>query len=62
MHQYNDLYASSGYKKPTVNWYPGHIAKAERQLAEMLRAVNVVVIEVRDAPAPKATSQPQVGE
>lgn len=55
------LYASSGYKKPTVNWYPGHIAKAERQLAETLRAVDVVV-EVRDARAPKATSHPKVGE
>jgi ribosome biogenesis GTPase A len=63
MHQYNDLYVSSGYKKPTVNWYPGHIAKAERQLAETLRAVNViVVVEVWDPQAPKATSHPQVGE
>ena len=60
-HNDRDVYASSGYKKPTVNWYPGHIAKAERQLAETLRAVDVVV-EVRDARAPKATSHPQVGE
>ncbi len=57
----DDLYASSGYKKPTVNWYPGHIAKAERQLKETLRAVDVVV-EVRDARIPKATSHPKVGE
>jgi len=28
--------AASGYKRPTVNWYPGHIAKAERQLSETL--------------------------
>ena len=57
----DDLYASSGYKKPTVQWYPGHIAKAERQLAETLRAVDVVV-EVRDARAAKATSHSKVGE
>jgi ribosome biogenesis GTPase A len=56
-----DLYSSSGYKKPTVNWYPGHIAKAERQLAETLKAVDVVV-EVRDARACKATSHEKVGE
>lgn len=55
------LYSSGGYKKPTVNWYPGHIAKAERQLAETLRAVDVVV-EVRDARACKATSHHKVGE
>lgn len=51
----------SGYKRSTVNWYPGHIAKAERQLSETLRAVDVVV-EVRDARACKATSHKKVGE
>lgn len=51
----------SGYKLPTVQWYPGHIAKAERQLAETLRAVDVVV-EVRDARICKATSHTNVGE
>lgn len=60
-HEQEDVYASSGYKKPTVSWYPGHIAKAERQLAERLRAVDVVV-EVRNARAPKATSHYKVGE
>ena len=52
---------SSGYKRPTVNWYPGHIAKAERQLSETLKAVDVVV-EVRDARACKATSHEKVAE
>ena len=51
----------SGYKRPVVNWYPGHIAKAERMLAETLRSVDVV-LEVRDARAPKATAHPRVGE
>ena len=51
----------SGYKRPTVNWYPGHIAKAERQLSETLKAVDVVV-EVRDARACKATSHEKVAE
>lgn len=51
----------SGYQRPKVNWYPGHIAKAERQLSETLKSVDVV-IEVRDARAPKATSHPKVGE
>eukprot|EP00978_Attheya_sp_CCMP212_P026944 scaffold89584_cov51-Attheya_sp.AAC.2 len=51
----------SGYKRPAVQWYPGHIAKAERMLSETLKSVDVV-IEVRDARAPKATAHPQVAE
>jgi ribosome biogenesis GTPase A len=31
-----------------VQWYPGHIAKAERRLKEQLTMVDVV-LEVRDA-------------
>ena len=31
-----------------VQWYPGHIAKAERRLREQLGMVDVV-LEVRDA-------------
>ena len=50
----------SGYRRPKVNWFPGHIAKAERLLSETLKSVDVV-IEVRDARAPKATAHPNVG-
>lgn len=49
----------SGYARPVVQWYPGHIAKAERQLQETFKAVDVVV-EVRDARAAKATAHPSV--
>lgn len=56
-----DEILESGYRRPVIHWYPGHIAKAERQLAETLRAVDVVV-EVRDARACKATAHPRVGE
>ncbi len=34
-----------------IHWYPGHIAKAERQLKEKLNLVDVV-IEVRDSRLP----------
>jgi GTP-binding protein EngB required for normal cell division len=51
----------SGYSRPVIQWYPGHIAKAERLLKETFQAVDVVV-EVRDARAPKATSHPKVEE
>ena len=44
---------------PPIQWYPGHIAKAEKQLLEQLKKVDVV-LEVRDARIPLATSHPQV--
>jgi ribosome biogenesis GTP-binding protein YlqF len=44
----------------TVQWYPGHIARAERQLKEQLKMVDVV-LEVRDARIPLSTCHPQVG-
>jgi len=56
-----DDFSLSGYQRPKVNWYPGHIAKAERQLSETLKSVDVV-IEVRDSRAPKATAHPSVGK
>ncbi|GAX81043.1 hypothetical protein CEUSTIGMA_g8478.t1 [Chlamydomonas eustigma] len=42
-----------------VQWYPGHIAKAERQLKEQLSMVDVV-LEIRDARIISSTSHPQV--
>lgn len=44
---------------PPIQWYPGHIAKAERQLKEQLKKVDVV-LEVRDARIPVASNHPQL--
>ncbi|HEY9827577.1 MAG TPA: ribosome biogenesis GTPase YlqF [Stenomitos sp.] len=44
---------------PPIQWYPGHIAKAEKALLEQLKRVDVV-LEVRDARIPLASSHPQV--
>ncbi len=41
----------------TIQWYPGHIAKAEKQLNDTLEKIDLV-IEVRDARIPLATSHP----
>lgn len=38
-----------------IHWYPGHIAKAERQLKEKLNLVDVI-IEVRDSRLPLSSS------
>lgn len=45
----------------TEQWYPGHIAKTEKELKEQLRLMDVV-IEVRDARIPLSTSHPLVSE
>uniref|UniRef100_A0A0D3G800 G domain-containing protein n=1 Tax=Oryza barthii TaxID=65489 RepID=A0A0D3G800_9ORYZ len=42
-----------------VQWYPGHIAKTEKELKEQLKLMDVV-IEVRDARIPLATSHPKM--
>jgi len=42
-----------------ISWYPGHIAKAEKVLQDVLSAVDVVV-EVRDARIPISTSHPMI--
>ena len=41
--------------KVHIHWYPGHIAKAERQLKEKLSLVDVI-IEVRDSRIPLSSS------
>jgi ribosome biogenesis GTPase A len=44
---------------PAIQWYPGHIAKAERALTASLDKVDLV-IEVRDARIPLATGHPHL--
>ncbi|KAH0664462.1 hypothetical protein KY284_029393 [Solanum tuberosum] len=53
-----DLYHWTKTLRP-VQWYPGHIAKTEKELKEQLKLMDVV-IEVRDARIPVSTSHPQM--
>lgn len=53
----NELLA---YTRPVIQWYPGHIAKAERLLQETFFKAVDVVVEVRDARILSATSHPNV--
>jgi len=46
---------------PSIQWYPGHIAKAEKALLEQLKRVDVV-LEVRDARIPFASHHPQIDQ
>ena len=44
---------------PKIQWYPGHIAKAEKKLSEVINRVDLV-IEVRDARIPLSTGHPHL--
>ncbi len=46
-------------KSPIIQWYPGHIAKAEKHLKNNLNKVDLI-IEVRDARIPHSTSHPSL--
>ena len=43
----------------SINWYPGHMAKTKRQIAEDLRLIDVV-IELRDARIPVSSQNPDM--
>lgn len=47
--------------KTNINWYPGHMAKTKRQIAEDLKLIDVV-IELRDARIPKSSQNPDMKE
>lgn len=44
---------------PAIQWYPGHIAQAEKALSANLEKVDLV-LEVRDARIPLATGHPRL--
>ena len=46
---------------PTIQWYPGHIAKAEKKLSEIINRVDLI-IEVRDARIPLSTGHPHLNQ
>ena len=47
--------------KHLIQWYPGHIAKAEKKLSEVINRVDLV-IEVRDARIPLSTGHPHLNQ
>lgn len=43
--------------KSNINWYPGHMEKARRDMQETLKAADMI-IEIRDARIPSASANP----
>ncbi len=54
-----ELAAQLSVNAPAIQWYPGHIARAEKALKEALAKVDLV-IEVRDARIPLSTGHPRL--
>lgn len=48
-------------KQMNINWYPGHMAKTRRQIAEDLKIIDVV-IELLDARIPLASQNPDIAQ
>ena len=44
-----------------INWYPGHMARAIREIKEKLKLVDIV-LEIRDARAPLASGNRAMDE
>lgn len=47
--------------KININWFPGHMAKTRRQIAEDLKLIDVV-IELLDARIPVSSQNPEIAE
>ncbi|WP_297569180.1 ribosome biogenesis GTPase YlqF [uncultured Faecalibaculum sp.] len=45
----------------TIQWFPGHMAKARRQMEENLKKVDFI-IEIRDARIPESSTNPLLGK
>lgn len=48
-------------KNDAIQWYPGHMAKASRQIREKLKLIDIVV-EVLDARLPVASKNPDIDQ
>lgn len=45
----------------SINWFPGHMAKTRREIAEDLKLVDVVV-ELLDARIPISSQNPEIAK
>ena len=50
-----------GYETKTINWYPGHMAKARKMMQESIKLIDVVV-EILDARIPLSSKNPDIDE
>ena len=44
-----------------IQWFPGHMAKAKREISEKIKQVDLV-IELKDARIPYSSTNPMIDE
>ena len=47
--------------KMNIHWFPGHMAKARREISEKIKVVDIV-IELVDARLPLASKNPDIDD
>ena len=53
------LMAENGYEKMNIQWFPGHMTKAQRMIEQDLKLVDAVC-EILDARIPRASRNPDI--
>ena len=53
--------SQKSFSKVPISWYPGHMAKTKRQIAEDLKLIDIV-IEILDARIPIASQNPDINK
>lgn len=53
------MMADAGFEKLNIQWFPGHMTKAQRMIEENLRLVDAVC-EILDARIPRASRNPDI--
>ena len=57
----NNLENQGGANKSVINWYPGHMTKAVRQMKEDIKLIDLV-IELLDARIPLSSRNPDIDD
>lgn len=57
----NNLQNQGGANKSVINWYPGHMTKAVRQMKEDIKLIDLV-IELLDARIPLSSRNPDIDD
>ena len=57
----NNLENHGGVNKSVINWYPGHMTKAVRQMKEDIKLIDLV-IELLDARIPLSSRNPDIDD
>ena len=57
----NNSQENNGVEKNVINWYPGHMTKAQRMMQEDIK-FNDIVIELIDARIPMSSRNPDIDD